>query len=79
MKTEVVNGEEPVQDTFSILTLFSAKLYGPRARQKVSKPVDMVTVPRRIYPDKTAEDRLVSFMRRFQAAKRPIGPCGSPP
>ncbi|MGB9868237.1 MAG: hypothetical protein ACPLPR_10150 [Bacillota bacterium] len=35
----------------------------------MSKPVDIVTVPCRIYPDKAAEDRLVSFMRRFQAAK----------
>ncbi|MGB9868236.1 MAG: hypothetical protein ACPLPR_10145 [Bacillota bacterium] len=32
-KTEVVHGEEPVQDTLSILTLFSAKLYGPRSRE----------------------------------------------
>jgi hypothetical protein len=39
-------------------------------RQRVSKPVDMVTVPGRIYPDAAAQERLSSFMRRFQAAKR---------
>ncbi|MCL6559775.1 MAG: transposase, partial [Firmicutes bacterium] len=39
-------------------------------RPKVSKPADMITVPGRIYPDETAKERLVSFMRRFQAAKR---------
>ncbi|MGB9868211.1 MAG: hypothetical protein ACPLPR_10005 [Bacillota bacterium] len=33
MKTEVVNGEEPVQDMLSIVTVFSAKLYGPRSRE----------------------------------------------
>ncbi|MCG0279035.1 MAG: transposase, partial [Thermanaeromonas sp.] len=37
---------------------------------KVSKPADMVTVPGRIYPDREAEEKLCSFMRRFQAAKR---------
>jgi len=39
-------------------------------RQRVSKPVDMVTVPGRIYPDGAAQEKLTSFMRRFQAAKR---------
>lgn len=39
-------------------------------RPKVSKPADLVTVPGRIYPDKAAEEKLVSFMRRFQTAKR---------
>ncbi|MGO0122519.1 transposase [Desulfothermobacter acidiphilus] len=37
---------------------------------KTRKPADMITVPGRIYPDETAEKKLVSFMRRFQAAKR---------
>ncbi|KUK36915.1 MAG: Transposase, IS605 OrfB family [Thermacetogenium phaeum] len=41
-----------------------------KMRFKVNKPVDMVTIPGRIYPDKTAQEKLVSFMRRFQAAKR---------
>lgn len=39
-------------------------------RPKVSKPADMVTVPARIWPDEVAKEKLVSFMRRFQAAKR---------
>lgn len=39
-------------------------------RQKVNKPTDMMTIPGRIYPDQDARERLVSFMRRFQAAKR---------
>ncbi|MDN5347408.1 MAG: hypothetical protein PWP65_972 [Clostridia bacterium] len=39
-------------------------------RQKVNKPADMITLPGRIYPDREAEKKLVSFMRRFQAAKR---------
>lgn len=39
-------------------------------RQKVNKPADMITVPGRIYPDQGAQERLVPFMRRFQAAKR---------
>lgn len=30
----------------------------------------MVTIPGRIYPDEAARERLISFMRRFQAAKR---------
>jgi len=42
----------------------------PAMHFKVSKPVDMVTVPGRIYPDREAEEKLCSFMRRFQAAKR---------
>ncbi|ACX52994.1 transposase, IS605 OrfB family [Ammonifex degensii KC4] len=37
---------------------------------KTRKPADMITVPGRIYPDETAKERLISFMRRFQAAKR---------
>lgn len=37
---------------------------------KVSEPTDIVTVPGRIYPDREAEEKLCSFMRRFQAAKR---------
>lgn len=37
---------------------------------KVKKPGDTITVPGRLYPDKAAEERLISFMRRFQAAKR---------
>ncbi len=37
---------------------------------KVNKPADMVTIPARIYPDKAVREKLVSFMRRFQAAKR---------
>lgn len=39
-------------------------------RQKVNKPADMITVPGRIYPDKNTQEKIVSFMRRFQAAKR---------
>lgn len=39
-------------------------------RQKVNKPGDMITLPGRIYPNRMAEEKLVSFMRRFQAAKR---------
>jgi predicted transposase len=39
-------------------------------RQKVNKPVDMITIPGRVYPDRTTEEKLISFMRRFQAAKR---------
>jgi predicted transposase len=39
-------------------------------QQKVNKPTDMMTIPGRIYPDQDARERLVSFMRRFQAAKR---------
>ncbi len=39
-------------------------------RQKVNKPPDMITVPGRIYPDQDAQEKLVSFMSRFQAAKR---------
>ncbi|ACX53163.1 hypothetical protein Adeg_2085 [Ammonifex degensii KC4] len=39
-------------------------------RQKANKPADMITVPARMYPDEAAEKKLVSFMRRFQAAKR---------
>ncbi|ACX52033.1 transposase, IS605 OrfB family [Ammonifex degensii KC4] len=37
---------------------------------KTRKPADMITVPGRIYPDEAARERLISFMRRFQAAKR---------
>nr|WP_245527936.1 transposase [Ammonifex degensii] len=37
---------------------------------KTRKPADTITVPARIYPDEVAEKKLVSFMRRFQAAKR---------
>ncbi|MGB9867620.1 MAG: hypothetical protein ACPLPR_06950 [Bacillota bacterium] len=36
----------------------------------MSKPVDVVTIPGWIYPDESAKETLVSFMRRFQAAKR---------
>ncbi|HBT47065.1 MAG TPA: transposase, partial [Peptococcaceae bacterium] len=39
-------------------------------RQKVNKPADMITIPGRIYPDRDSQERLVSFMRRFQATKR---------
>ncbi|MCG0278301.1 MAG: transposase [Thermanaeromonas sp.] len=39
-------------------------------RQKVNKPADMITVPGRIYPDKNTQEKIISFMRRFQAAKR---------
>lgn len=39
-------------------------------RQKVNKPADMITVPGSIYPDKNTQEKIVSFMRRFQAAKR---------
>ncbi|ACX52261.1 transposase, IS605 OrfB family [Ammonifex degensii KC4] len=37
---------------------------------KTRKPADTITVPARMYPDEAAEKKLVSFMRRFQAAKR---------
>lgn len=39
-------------------------------RQKVNKPADMITVSGRICPDENARGKIVSFMRRFQAAKR---------
>ncbi|MGB9866492.1 MAG: transposase, partial [Bacillota bacterium] len=39
-------------------------------QQKVNKPADIITLPGRIYPDREAEEKLVSFMRRFQAAER---------
>ncbi|RPF49476.1 putative transposase [Thermodesulfitimonas autotrophica] len=39
-------------------------------RPRASKPIDMMTVPGRIYPDAAAREELVSFMGRFQAAKR---------
>ncbi|WP_027356212.1 hypothetical protein [Desulfofundulus thermocisternus] len=39
-------------------------------RPGASKPIDMITVPGRIYPDAIAREELVSFMGRFQAAKR---------
>lgn len=39
-------------------------------RTKVDKPPDLLTVPGRIYPDEASAERLVAFMRRFQAAKR---------
>lgn len=38
-------------------------------RPKASKPADMATVPARIWPDEAAKEKLVSFMRQFQAAK----------
>ncbi|MCS5694731.1 hypothetical protein [Desulfofundulus thermocisternus] len=39
-------------------------------RPGASKPIDMITVPGRIYPDAIAREELVSFMGRFQAARR---------
>ena len=39
-------------------------------RFKAAKPEDMVTIPARACPDRSAAQALISLMRRFQAAKR---------